>query len=173
MSLLSPSALAAFARQVAPLLGTHCRTQPDEEQEGAVRIVDDDGRALVLYQDASKPQRLFITVLLPRAAEVAGIVLKPVTVAVGSTPGHAATHIRRRLLPAHAAALAEFTAAPAPPSPQSDQGSGLRLGDVAAPTALEQHAARALTAVVPPFSPHRGGGWVIGERLNRRRPLVT
>ncbi|MFD9824292.1 hypothetical protein [Streptomyces violascens] len=170
MSMLNRSELASFACQVAPLLGTQCRALPDDGRDGAVRIVDDEGRALVLYQEEAKPQRLSVTVRLPEAAEAAGLTVRPVTVAAGCTPAHAAAHIRRRLLPAHARVLAAFQALPTGSADVSgDQGAD--AGEADSPPAAVQRAAAALTAVAPACDASDCDGWVIGERPSRRRSL--
>lgn len=116
MSLLTASELITFARQVAPQLGSQCRALPDDRQDGAVRIVDDEGRALILYQEEAKPERLFLTARLPEAAEAAGFAVRPLTVAASSAAVHVAAHIRRRLLPSLAQVLAEYKTRPAPPA---------------------------------------------------------
>ncbi|MFE9559097.1 hypothetical protein ACFYMW_39160 [Streptomyces sp. NPDC006692] len=169
MQLLTPSELATLARQIAPQLGTQCRTLPDDHQGGAVRIVDDEGRALVLYQDEARPDRLFITARLPEAAEGAGIVLRPVTVAAPSTAAHAAAHIRRRLLPALARALAEFEARPtAPAARQPAPAPGI---PELLPTDAH-HAVEVLDALASPYV-QGGDGWVIGKQVSRQRALTA
>ncbi|MFI6056318.1 hypothetical protein ACIBCO_40450 [Streptomyces violascens] len=173
MSLLSQSDLAAFAQQVAALLGPHCRAMPDDRQDAAVRIIDDDGRALVLYQDAAKPERLFITARLPEAAEATGLVVRPVTVAAGCTAAHAAAHIRRRLVPAHGHLLSKH-AADVPPAGHT-RPPAAHAADAAeaapAPAAVQARATAALAAVAPPYVPGSCGGWVIGARSSRGRSL--
>ncbi|GAA2470912.1 hypothetical protein ACFPFX_32855 [Streptomyces mauvecolor] len=172
MSLLNPSELAAFAYQVAPLLGTQCRALPDDSRDDAVRIVDDEGRALLLYQEEAKPQRLFVTVRLPEAAEAAGFTVRPVTVAAGCTPAHAAAHIRRRLLPAHARVLAAFHALPTGPADvPEDRGADVGEADSPPSPSAVQRATAALTAVAPACDAGSCDGWVIGERPSRRRSL--
>ncbi|MFE4870502.1 hypothetical protein [Streptomyces sp. NPDC056682] len=168
MSLLTACELTTLARQVAPLLGTQCRALPDDRQDGAVRIVDDEGRALILYQEAARPGRLFLTARLPEAAEAAGIVMRPVTVAATSTAAHAAAHIRRRLLPDLDRALAEVEVRPTapedpPPAPAAEITEPL--------TPRTRDAAEVLDALASPYTQDTCDGWVIGEVVSRRRSL--
>ncbi|MCT9093447.1 hypothetical protein N4G70_31945 [Streptomyces sp. ASQP_92] len=162
MRLLTASELTALAGQVATQLGSQCHVLPDDRQDDAVRIVDDEGRALILYQEEAKPERLFLTACLPEAATAQGFALRPVTVAASSAAAHVAAHIRRRLLPALAQVLADYEKRPTPQAPtattESASDPAPALADV-------------LDAFASPYIPGRCDGWVIGELVSRRRSL--
>ncbi|MEV6048711.1 hypothetical protein [Streptomyces xanthochromogenes] len=162
MRLLTASELTALARQVACRLGSQCHVLADDRQNDAVRIVDDEGRALILYQEETKPERLFLTARLPEAATAQGLTLRPVTVAATSTAAHVAAHIRRRLLPALAQTLADYEK---PPTPQAPTAASESAADPA-PTLAD-----VLDAFGSPYVPGRGDGWVIGKLVSRRRSL--
>ncbi|MGW2863403.1 hypothetical protein [Streptomyces sp. NPDC001205] len=173
MAMLTPCELTTFAAQVALQLGAQCRALPDDLRRGAARIVDDEGRALILYQEEAKPDRLFLTARLPEAAEAAGYTVRPVTVAARCNPAHAAAHIRRRVLPAHASVLAACCAPATGPDPAHEERSTNTASHTAVlgpDSALLERTAAALAAVAPAHEDHKDG-WVIGARPSQRRPL--
>jgi hypothetical protein len=104
--MLSSSELNAFAGAIAALLGPNCRMEYGDDQ--VARIIDDEGRAVLLGQAEAKPGRVIISAQVPAEAARLGIEVKAITVAAGGGAAHAAAHIKRRLLPAHAAALREL-----------------------------------------------------------------
>ncbi|MET8572996.1 hypothetical protein [Streptomyces sp. NPDC004783] len=93
----------AFAAEVARELGTRCRTAalPADGRGRARLIIDDDGRALRLFQpDRRRPERLRVYAALPEEAEV----VAPSIGVTASSARHVVREIARRLYPLHAEA---------------------------------------------------------------------
>ncbi|AVZ70894.1 hypothetical protein SLUN_00040 [Streptomyces lunaelactis] len=158
----------ALADQIAAELGANCRTEPTDDP-ATLRIIDDEGRAILLHHDVAKPSRLTISAQLPTAADDHGVAIKPITVSATLPAGHAAAHIRRRLMPAHAQALAELASrvADRAPAPPVEGGPSVLSSQVV------QRAAVALHEIAPAHCPGEAAGWVIGTGSGRARPLLA
>ncbi|WP_369228758.1 hypothetical protein AB5J56_00035 [Streptomyces sp. R21] len=122
MDLSTPAGLESLARAVAEQLGAD-RTEQDSDS-GRMRIIYADGRALEFALNRHRT-RITVTAVLPEQAAVHGIGVKPITISTLPQPRptearataaarHTVGHIRRRLLPAHTAALAQLREHTAP-----------------------------------------------------------
>ncbi|OIJ99026.1 hypothetical protein BIV25_11005 [Streptomyces sp. MUSC 14] len=122
MELSDPAGIEPLAHGIAEQLGAHHSTLDGESDRA--RIVFADGRVWELVPNRPRT-RITVTAVLPEQAAVHGIEVKPITVTAQPRPRpsetqtkatarHTADHIRRRLLPAHTAALAELSKLTAP-----------------------------------------------------------
>ncbi|WP_019074683.1 hypothetical protein [Streptomyces hokutonensis] len=119
MDLSTTTGLESLARAIAEQLGAeHAETDGTPDR---VRIVYADGRALHLVPNRSRT-RITITAALPEQAADQGLSIEPITVTAQPRPRpgetqaqatarHTASHIWRRLVPQHAAALSHLSAA--------------------------------------------------------------
>ncbi|MEV6796529.1 hypothetical protein AB0M87_32115 [Streptomyces sp. NPDC051320] len=165
MTLLSAAEFAEFAGEFSLALGSNCRVELSSDGLEAL-VIDDEGRALGLLP--VRTGRVAISVQLPSAAASLGISVKPVTVTARCGARHAAAHVRRKLLPAHADAVTQLreqrSAQPADQAEPDRKHSAVDAKRVSA----------ALNKVAPAFGEHSSGGWVLDPRRSRgsSRPAV-
>jgi hypothetical protein len=121
MDLSTTTGLESLARAIAERIGAeHAETDGTPDR---VRIVYADGRALDLVPNRPRT-RITITAALPEEAADRGLSIEPITVTAQphprpgetqaqaqATARHTASHIWRRLVPQHAAALSHLSAA--------------------------------------------------------------